>query len=53
VAVSTRCSLQHDAEPVQYNAQILLQGGLTNRIQIHRLPGSRVANDGSWNEPSQ
>ena len=31
VAVSTRCSLQHDAEPVQYNAQILLHlGGLTS-----------------------
>ena len=43
VAVSTRCSLQHDAVPVQYNAQILLQGGLTS----HPDPHSSQASSGS------
>ena len=47
VAVSTRCSLQHDAEPVQYsyNAQILLLGGLTS----HPDPqASRVEGGERW-----
>ena len=47
VAVSTRCSLQHDAEPVQYsyNAQILLLGALTS----HPDPqASRVEGGERW-----
>ncbi len=48
VAVSTRCSLQNTT-PSLFNTTLrfFFIWAVRHRIQIHRLPGSRVANDGS------